>query len=148
MIHWRAFPQFARSGHAFRIDSWFRPFHSPATVATRSGRIGAPHSVIQSRRRVGTGGGLVRYVDLFVRWRKTASFGKFGKVANVGLMIAGVLLLLMQLHGYQHSQFLEDFPLNREEHFEIHENIERNRDLPPSAGETNAQPSLPQNSQQ
>src|SRR5215204_5372187 len=59
-------------------------------------------------------------------WRKTSSFLKFSKVANAALMFAGVLLLLMQLHGYQHTRFTEEFPLNKDEHFEIHQNIERN----------------------
>src|SRR5215208_8303893 len=36
-------------------------------------------------------------------WRKTQSFTKFSKAANVALMVAGTLLLLMQLHGYQHA---------------------------------------------
>lgn len=62
-------------------------------------------------------------------WRRTASFMKFSKVANVGLMIAGVLLLLMQLHGYQHTQFTEEFPLNKDEHFQIHQDMEGNRDI-------------------
>ena len=62
------------------------------------------------------------------RWRQTGSFTKFSKVANVGLLFAGVLLLLMQLHGYQHTRFAEDFPLNKDEHFELHQNMERTRD--------------------
>jgi hypothetical protein len=42
------------------------------------------------------------------QWRKTASFMKFSKATNVLLMSAGFLLLLMQLHGYQHTKFPED----------------------------------------
>jgi hypothetical protein len=61
-------------------------------------------------------------------WRKTASFTKFSKVANAALMIAGGLLLLMQLHGYQHARFTDDFPLNKDEHFHIHQSMEGNRD--------------------
>ncbi len=61
-------------------------------------------------------------------WRKTPSFIKFSKVANAALMFAGLLLLLMQLHGYQHSQFTDDFPLNKDEHYHLHENMDRNRD--------------------
>ena len=70
------------------------------------------------------------------RWRQTASFGKFSKVANVALLFAGVLLLLMQLHGYQHTRFAEDFPLNKDEHFELHQNMERTRDPEPQTGAT------------
>ncbi len=63
------------------------------------------------------------------RWRGTSSFFKFSKACNVALMIAGFLLLLMQLHGYQHTQFPADFPTNKDEHFQIHQNMEANRDI-------------------
>jgi hypothetical protein len=56
-------------------------------------------------------------------WRKTNSFQKFSKAANVVLMFAGGLLLLMQLHGYQHTQFPDDFPLNTDDHHHAHEDM-------------------------
>jgi hypothetical protein len=65
---------------------------------------------------------------LLSQWRKTESFVKFSKASNVLLMSVGVLLLLMQLHGYQHTQFAEEFPINGDEHFQIHQNLEANRD--------------------
>jgi hypothetical protein len=40
-------------------------------------------------------------------------------------MFVGGLLLLMQLHGYQHSQFPDDFPLNADDHHHIHEAMNR-----------------------
>ena len=67
-------------------------------------------------------------------WRKTDSFMKFSKMANAALMFAGLLLLLMQLHGYQHSRFADDFPLNKDEHFQIHQDMEGNRDIGNEAG--------------
>jgi hypothetical protein len=57
-------------------------------------------------------------------WRKTESFRKFSKAANVLLMIVGFLLLLMQLHGYQHTQYPDDFPLNADDHAHIHEDMD------------------------
>ena len=78
-------------------------------------------------------------------WRKSASFMKFSKVANAALMFAGLLLLLMQLHGYQHSQFIDEFPLNKDEHFQIHQNMERNRD--PGTDAKAAPETLPRNQQ-
>jgi len=66
---------------------------------------------------------------LLAGWRRTASFMKFSKVANAALMCAGVLLLLMQLHGYQHTRFSDEFPINKDEHFQIHEAMEDNRDI-------------------
>src|SRR5262245_642187 len=80
---------------------------------------------------------------VLVIWRKTSSFLKCSKVANAALMFAGFLLLMMQLHGYQHTRFTDEFPLNKDEHFEIHQNMERNRDV---GTETNTPPeTLPQN---
>src|SRR5215212_906981 len=67
-------------------------------------------------------------------WRKTSSFLKFSKVANAALMFAGILLFLMQLHGYQHTRFVDEFPLNKDEHFQIHQDMERNRDPGPDRG--------------
>jgi hypothetical protein len=72
-------------------------------------------------------------------WRKTASFPKFSKVANAALMAAGILMLLMQLHGYQHSQFTDEFPFNKDEHFQIHENMEKDRDIPQEGASNNQQ---------
>jgi hypothetical protein len=60
---------------------------------------------------------------LLMVWRKTASFGRFSKASNVALMLAGGLLLLMQLHGFQHTQYPDDFPLNRDDHQHAHEDM-------------------------
>jgi hypothetical protein len=56
-------------------------------------------------------------------WRKTESFAKFGKASNVGLMIVGALLLLMQLHGFQHTKYPDDFPLNKDDHYHVHKEM-------------------------
>lgn len=62
-------------------------------------------------------------------WRKTASFTRLSRVSNILLLAAGVLLLLMQLHGYQHTRFTDDFPMNKDEHYHIHSEMEANRDV-------------------
>lgn len=62
---------------------------------------------------------------LLAGWRKTPSFTKFSKLANWILMILGALLLLMQLHGYQHSQYPDDFPLNKDDHSHIHDDMRK-----------------------
>jgi hypothetical protein len=41
-------------------------------------------------------------------------------VANAALLIAGALLFLFQLHGYVHTTYPEDFPLNEEDHERLH----------------------------
>ncbi len=57
-------------------------------------------------------------------WRKSASFAQFSKAANAGLMFAGFMLLLMQLHGHQHTQYSDDFPLNKDDHSHVHKDME------------------------
>lgn len=58
-------------------------------------------------------------------WRKTDSFKKFSKAANVVLLFAGGLLLLMQLHSFQHTQYPDDFPLNTDDHHHVHEAMKK-----------------------
>lgn len=53
-------------------------------------------------------------------WRKTASFSKFARVANVGLIAGGIFLFFMQFHGYWHSSDPGSFPLNKDDHTHIH----------------------------
>ena len=57
-------------------------------------------------------------------WRKSASFGKFSKAANAALIFAGFMLLLMQLHGYQHDSDPNGFRFPAREHQHAHEDME------------------------
>ena len=57
-------------------------------------------------------------------WRKRASFGHFARASNVMLILVGGLLFLMQLHGHQHSAFTDDFPLNKDDHYHVHEDMQ------------------------
>lgn len=63
-------------------------------------------------------------VVLLSGWRKTSSFLKFSKVANVTLLFAGGLLFLSQMHAFQHTQYPDDFSLNSDEHAHIHEDMQ------------------------
>ena len=60
---------------------------------------------------------------VLTQWRHTASFTKFSKVANGALMVAGGLLFLMQMHGYQHTRYRDDFPLNKDDHYHVHQDM-------------------------
>lgn len=66
---------------------------------------------------------LVVMVAVLSLWRHTESFKRFSYVANLGLILAGVYLLLMQLHGYQHDAMAEDFRFPTEEHDHVHEDM-------------------------
>jgi len=57
-------------------------------------------------------------------WRKSASFAKFSKAANAALIFAGFMLLLMQMHGYQHTKYSDYFPLNKDDHSHIHQKLD------------------------
>lgn len=80
-------------------------------------------------------------------WRKTESFAKFGKAANAGLMFVGVLLLLMQLHGYQHTTYPDDTPLNKDDHHHVHQAMsaqEQRSTLEEAYGKKGHRSALPQ----
>ena len=62
---------------------------------------------------------------VLIGWRKKDSFQRFSNVSNVALMIAGGLLFLMQLHGYQHTQYADDFPLNKDDHYHLHQDLQK-----------------------
>lgn len=80
-------------------------------------------------------------------WRKSSTFLKFSNAANATLVFVGFMLLLLQLHGFQHTKFVEDFPLNKDDHKHIHQDMdaasktsplegyERKFDLSPSVHE-------------
>ncbi len=65
-------------------------------------------------------------VMLFVlsAWRHTASFKKFSALANIGLMFIGMLLFLMQLHGYSHTKYAEEFPISLDHHSHVHADMD------------------------
>jgi hypothetical protein len=58
-------------------------------------------------------------------WRKVHSFSKFAHAANVGLIAGGVFLFFMQFHGYWHSSDPDSFPMNKDDHSHIHQDMEQ-----------------------
>lgn len=54
--------------------------------------------------------------------RKSETFHKFARAANVALVAGGIFLFNMQFHGYWHS-FPESFPLNQDDHNHIHQDM-------------------------
>lgn len=57
--------------------------------------------------------------------RKTDVFKRFSKVANDGLILAGFMLLLMQLHGYLHSSNPDEFDFSEDNHLHHHMKLEK-----------------------
>ena len=59
--------------------------------------------------------------------RKGVVFKRFSRVANDGLILAGFLLLLMQLHGYLHTSEPDEFGFSKDNHY--HHHLEMNESL-------------------
>lgn len=51
---------------------------------------------------------------LITAWRKTHAFQTFSLIANYGLIVAGVFLFQMQMHGYAHTSNPEEFTVSTE----------------------------------
>jgi hypothetical protein len=68
---------------------------------------------------------------LLERWRKRPSFARFSVLANTGLIYSGVLLLLMQLHGYLHDADPDGFRFPSKEHRHEHEDIDIEQSIDP-----------------
>ncbi len=56
--------------------------------------------------------------------RKSSVFKRFSKVANDGIILAGFLLLLMQVHGYLHTANPDEFGFSEDNHYHHHEVID------------------------
>ena len=54
---------------------------------------------------------------------KTISFQHFNKASNIGLIVAGSALFLFQMHGFSHTKYSDDFPLNKDDHYHIHKDM-------------------------
>lgn len=62
-------------------------------------------------------------VGLLALWRHRPSFRRFSHVANLALFYAGVYLLFVQLHGYQHDVHPDNFRFPAAEHRHAHEDM-------------------------
>ncbi len=63
-------------------------------------------------------------VGLLALWRHRPSFKRFSYAANLALIYAGVYLLFMQLHGYQHDVNPDSFRFPAQEHKHQHEDMD------------------------
>jgi hypothetical protein len=62
-------------------------------------------------------------VVIITGWRRTKSFADFSSASNNGLILAGTMLFLMQMHGYVHTISPDDFPLSLDNHHHAHEDM-------------------------
>ncbi len=67
---------------------------------------------------------LIVMVAILAIWRLFKSFEPFSKVANYGLILAGSLLFLYQMHGYLHTRYPDDFGFSRDGHYHDHQTMQ------------------------
>ena len=75
---------------------------------------------------------LAAMVAVLAVWRSRPSFKRFSVAANAGLVFAGVMLLFMQLHGYQHDSDPNGFRFAEEEHRHVHDDMDIEKTADPS----------------
>lgn len=56
--------------------------------------------------------------------RRSRFFDPISRITNSALVALGALLLVHQLHGYQHTAYSEDFPISRDDHSHVHEDAD------------------------
>ena len=66
-------------------------------------------------------------VALLFKWRHTPSFLRISTFSNNGLIVAGALLFLMQMHGYSHSVNPDEFGFPEDSHSHAHEKMDNQK---------------------
>jgi len=73
-------------------------------------------------------------------WRKAHSFKPFSMFSNYGLIVAGVLLFLMQMHGYSHVSNPDEFGFSADNHY--HEHIKMDEERAAELARKNRHPTI------
>ncbi len=81
---------------------------------------------------LGQVGALCIMVALLFKWRRTKSFLQISSVSNRGLIVAGTLLFMMQMHGYLHTVNPDEFGFPEDNHSHAHESMETLKPVPDS----------------
>lgn len=74
---------------------------------------------------------LLVMVTVVSQWRKSESFKQFSIVSNHGLIVAGAFLFIMQMHGFSHTAYPDDFGFSHDNHHHAHDDMEAKQ--PPSS---------------
>lgn len=64
---------------------------------------------------------------LLASWRKAASFKPFSVMSNYGLIFAGLVLFMMQMHGYSHVTNPDEFGFSTDNHVHDHIRMDEER---------------------
>ena len=71
-------------------------------------------------------------VALLFKFRRTQKFLQISNVSNNGLILAGALLFMMQMHGYLHTVNPDEFGFPEDNHAHAHEDMAAPSPLPGS----------------
>ena len=82
---------------------------------------------------LGQVGALCIMVALLFKWRRTQSFLQITNISNNGLIVAGALLFLMQMHGYLHTVNPDEFGFPADNHSHAHETMTTETTTPPGS---------------
>lgn len=85
---------------------------------------------------------LLGIILLISSWRKTKSFAKFSAITNSGLIIAGALLFIIQVHGFLHTTNPDEFGFSKDKHHHAHQK-ENAKIKPPELEGMNQQKNKP-----
>ena len=67
---------------------------------------------------------------LITGWRKAKSFQQFSLASNYGLIVAGCLLFIMQMHGYEHIGKPDEFGFSADNHYHEHLKMDSQSRIP------------------
>ncbi len=67
---------------------------------------------------------LIVMVAVLAILRRTKAFDVFSKIANYGLIAAGALLFLFQMHGYLHTRYPDEFGFSEDAHYHAHQEMD------------------------
>ncbi|GAB4251955.1 HupE/UreJ family protein [Deferrisoma sp.] len=109
--------------HGFGLSTRLQTLPLGADLAGLVGRILSFNVGVE----VGQVLALVVMVAALAGWRRTEAFRRFGRVANGGLVAAGLLLFLFQMHGWTHERFGEELGFNYDAHYHAHEAMDLER---------------------
>lgn len=98
-------------------------------LATRLQGVGLPDDGLMPRLlafnagvEIGQVAALAVMTALLAVMRRSRTFAPFTVIANGFLIVAGILLFLMQMHGYQHTAYPDDFGFSTNQHIIDHFN--------------------------
>ncbi len=84
---------------------------------------------------LGQVGALGVMLILLFKWRRTKSFLQISSVSNRGLIAAGALLFVMQMHGYLHTAHPDEFGFPEDNHSHSHERMQTHAETPTPGSE-------------